>query len=83
MYHDGHDHGGGFMTGLLAGTVIGAGLGLLFAPRTGTETRHGLSERAGELGKTAAEGYRRANETVSDLADKARRAYGDAPDPQA
>jgi len=71
------------MTGLLAGTMIGAGLGLLFAPKSGSDTRHDLSERANELGKTAAEGYRKANETVTGLADKARRAYGDVRDTQA
>ena len=72
------------MTGLLAGTVIGAGLGLLFAPKSGADTRHDLSERASELRKTAAEGYRKANETVAGLADKARRGTpGDMQDTQA
>jgi gas vesicle protein len=83
MYHEGHDHGGGFMTGLLAGTMIGAGLGLLFAPKSGADTRHDLTDRANALGKTAAEGYRKANEAVAGLADKARRGHEDVRDTQA
>jgi len=30
-----HEGGGGFMMGLLTGTVLGAGLGMLLAPKAG------------------------------------------------
>jgi len=33
-----------------AGMILGAGLGLLFAPKAGQEMRHDLAEKAGELG---------------------------------
>ena len=33
------DGGGSFLMGLLAGTVLGAGLGMLFAPKPGAEVR--------------------------------------------
>ena len=46
----------------VAGAVIGAGLGLLFAPHTGKETREQLAELA-----------RRAREKAGDLAGNLRR----------
>ncbi len=64
--------GGSFVMGLLTGTVLGAGLGMLFAPKSGSELRNQLSEQAGNLANTASEGYRRATETASQLADKGR-----------
>ena len=39
--------GGSFVMGLLTGTVLGAGLGMLFAPKSGSELRNQLSEQAG------------------------------------
>src|SRR5215218_1425386 len=66
------DGGGSFLMGLLAGTVLGAGLGMLFAPKAGSELRNQLSEQAGTLRDTASEGYRRASETAGDWADKGR-----------
>ena len=37
--------GGSFLLGLMAGVVLGTGLGLLFAPRPGAETRKRVSEQ--------------------------------------
>ena len=48
--------GGSFVMGLLTGTVLGAGLGMLFAPKAGSELRNQLSEQAGTLANTASEG---------------------------
>jgi gas vesicle protein len=65
-YHrDEHEGGGGFMMGLLTGTVLGAGLGMLLAPKSGSELRNQLTEGASSLG-------RRASGTVSDMTDRAR-----------
>ena len=47
--------GGSFLMGLLAGTVLGAGLGMLFAPKAGSELRSQLSESATKLRSTAGE----------------------------
>ena len=41
--------GGSFVMGLLTGTVLGAGLGMLFAPKSGSELRNQISEHAGNL----------------------------------
>ncbi len=64
--------GGSFVMGLLTGTVLGAGLGMLFAPKAGSELRNQLSEQAGSLRGSASEGYRRATDTAGEWADKAR-----------
>ena len=56
--------GGSFVMGLLTGTVLGAGLGMLFAPKSGSELRNQLSEQAGNLANAASEGYRRVHDTA-------------------
>ncbi len=68
--------GGSFVMGLLTGTVLGAGLGMLFAPKAGSELRNQLSEQAGNIRDTASEGYRRASETAGDWAEKGRDMVG-------
>jgi gas vesicle protein len=73
--------GGGFMMGLLTGTVLGAGLGMLLAPKAGSELRGALGEQARNWSNTASEQVKRASETASgwaergrDMVDKAREA---------
>jgi gas vesicle protein len=61
---------GSFLMGLLAGTVLGAGLGMLFAPKAGTELRNQLSESAGRLRATANDSYQQATEKVSQATEK-------------
>jgi gas vesicle protein len=72
--------GGSFVMGLLTGTVLGAGLGMLFAPRAGSELRNQISEQAGNLANKTSEGYRKATETASDWADRGREVYDKAKD---
>ena len=69
------DGGGSFLMGLLAGTVLGAGLGMLFAPKPGSELRTKLSEQAGKLRSTAADGYQQATGKVTQMVDRGREAY--------
>jgi gas vesicle protein len=80
------DGGGSFLMGLLAGTVLGAGLGMLFAPKAGSELRNQLGEQAGRLRTTAADGYQQASEKVtqgyqqatdkvSQIVDRGKEAY--------
>jgi|SRR3954451_20230214 len=69
------DGGGSFLMGLLAGTVLGAGLGMLFAPKPGAEMRNKLSEQAGKLRSTAADGYQQATGKVTQIVDRGRDAY--------
>ncbi len=80
------DGGGSFLMGLLAGTVLGAGLGMLFAPKAGSETRRQLSEQANRLRSTATDTYSQASEKigqtysqasekVSQIVDRGKEAY--------
>lgn len=69
------DGGGSFLMGLLAGTVLGAGLGMLFAPKPGSELRNQLSEQAGRLRSTANDTYQQASGKVSQMVDRGREAY--------
>src|SRR5438105_14488438 len=70
--------GGSFVMGLLTGTVLGAGLGMLFAPKAGAELRNQLSEQAGNMANQASEGYRRATESAGQWAEKGREVYNKA-----
>lgn len=72
------DGGGSFLMGLLAGTVLGAGLGMLFAPKAGTELRTQLSEQTGKLRSSANDAYSQATEKVSQMVDRGREAYDKA-----
>ena len=45
--------GGSFVMGLLTGTVLGAGLGMLFAPKAGSELRSQISDQANSLANQA------------------------------
>ena len=72
--------GGSFVMGLLTGTVLGAGLGMLFAPKAGSELRNQVAEQAGNLANTASEGYRKASETAGTWAEKGRDVYDKAKD---
>src|SRR5213595_3382410 len=72
--------GGSFVMGLLTGTVLGAGLGMLFAPKSGSELRSQLSEQAGSLANQASEGVRRAQESAGEWADRGREMYDKARD---
>src|SRR5215470_2413119 len=79
-YENEGGNGSSFVMGLLTGTVLGAGLGMLFAPKSGSELRNQISEQAGNLANTASEGYRRATETAGEWAEKGRDMYGKAVD---
>jgi gas vesicle protein len=64
--------GGGFMMGLLTGTVLGAGLGMLLAPKAGSELRGALGDQARTWGNAASEQYKKASETAGTWADRGR-----------
>ena len=70
--------GGSFVMGLLTGTVLGAGLGMLFAPKAGAELRSKLTDQAGNIANTASEGYRRASESAGQWAERGRDIYNKA-----
>lgn len=63
----------GTFAGFLWGAAVGAGLALLFAPRSGEQTRRELQDNARRLRDTAEGTVRRVQETVSDTLDDMRR----------
>lgn len=69
-----YDHEGqviNFISGLLLGAVIGAGVALLTAPQTGQRTRRRLKKAAGEIRHTA-------TDRLEDLADDVKGRVDDA-----
>ncbi len=68
-------HNRAFLTGLVAGALVGAGLGLLLAPKTGSELRSQLGTSAEKFQRNAAESYNRASLRVVDLMQRGRGAF--------
>lgn len=66
MYGD-YRRGGSVLGSFLLGGLIGAVLGLLFAPRSGAETREMISERANEYWGEANEMYVTGKEKVTEV----------------
>ncbi|HET8854483.1 MAG TPA: YtxH domain-containing protein, partial [Salinimicrobium sp.] len=68
------DNSGTTFLALLTGAAIGAGLGLLYAPESGVETRRKLGDNARKAQDSLNSKYR---ETSSNLSQKAKRAKVD------
>ena len=66
--------GGGFLMGLLCGTALGAAIGLMFAPKAGSEIRQRVYDSTGEIRRKADETYNQASEQVNTMVTKARQA---------
>jgi len=64
--------GGGFMMGLLTGTVLGAGLGMLLAPKAGSQLRGAINEQAKNISHLASDQYRKAADVAGNWAEKGR-----------
>ena len=68
------------MKSFLAGLGIGLGLGILFAPMSGEETRNNLTQRANDLADSARDlvdqGRDRVRTTVSAIRGQAERFTG-------
>lgn len=61
---------GTFLLGALAGALVGAGVALLMAPKSGAQTREDLTAGYGSVREAAARRYR-------DLADRANTKLGE------
>ena len=73
-------HGGGaaFLVGLLMGAAVGAGLALLYAPKSGRETRDDIKDQAKKAREAAAGQYQHGREKVHQAVDRGKDAYGKA-----
>jgi gas vesicle protein len=61
--------------GLIIGGLIGAALGILYAPKSGKETREGIQHSAEELLEQAKEQYEEAFLKVEQLASREKELY--------
>ncbi|HYA13546.1 MAG TPA: YtxH domain-containing protein [Syntrophales bacterium] len=59
---------GDFIKGLLIGGLVGASLGILYAPKSGKETREDICRKSEELMAKAKEEYQQ-------VLDKSKKAY--------
>ncbi len=73
--HDRHEGNHALAIGLLTGTAVGLGIGMLFAPRAGSELRHQCRTKMGSARNSAASGYHRAVDKAGHLANRGRDAY--------
>ena len=78
--YENEGNGGGFMMGLLTGTVLGAGLGMLLAPKAGAELRGAIGEQARNWGSAASEQYKVAREQAGTWAERGRDVVSQARD---
>jgi gas vesicle protein len=69
--------GGSVFGAFLLGGLMGAILGLLFAPRSGAETREMLSERANEYWGQAEEMYAAGKERIGEAVDTGMNTAGE------
>jgi gas vesicle protein len=67
--------GNAFLLGLACGAAAGAALGLLFAPKPGTELRENLTESTERLRRRASETLDDAVDALGALVDKGREAF--------
>ena len=63
------NHGHNFLTGMLCGVAIGAAVGLLLAPKAGSELRHQIADTTSRLRRSASHGYAVAADKVSHIVD--------------
>ncbi len=62
-----------FAAGMLIGALVGAGVALLLAPRSGEETRHALRRRARRFADEARDRYEETREQLRRSRERRRR----------
>ena len=65
-----------YLLGVLTGAAVGVGIGMLFAPRTGAQTRKEIGHQWSNAKGSCSNGYHHAKDVASDWAERSRRAYG-------
>jgi gas vesicle protein len=56
---------------MLIGAIIGAGISMLYAPRSGAETRAAIKERAKEVSQKTSDTINRAKTKIAEMRGKA------------
>ncbi len=75
MSHDdtnGRNSGASFLIGFIAGSMMGAGLALLFAPQAGDDMRREVADRAQRVRDKARDGFGSASERVTQFAERGK-----------
>src|SRR5262245_6671447 len=70
-----HEHKHPFAFGILTGAAIGAGVALLFAPRTGAQVRHEIGDQWTRAKGNCSTGYHRAKDAAGNWTERGRHAY--------
>ena len=73
-HYEDESGGGGFLIGLLCGTALGAAIGMMFAPKAGSEIRQTLYDSTNDIRRRAYEKYDQATEQVNNIVSKGRQA---------
>jgi gas vesicle protein len=71
MYRE-DQSGASFVLGMMTGAFIGAGVALLFAPRTGTEMRQRLGEQYRGIAERVGESTQQLRESAQNLREQGR-----------
>jgi len=66
--------------GFMIGSLIGAVLGILYAPKSGRETREEICKSTGELLEKAKQNYDGAREKIEKLAGREKELYTEKKD---
>jgi gas vesicle protein len=70
--------GGGFVMGLVTGSLLGAALAVLFAPKPGADMRQDLASGAEEFGRVARDRWQDVAATAASAVDQGRGVYQQA-----
>lgn len=77
-YHHEHNNGGSFVTGFIIGGIVGAAVGMLLAPKSGSEMRADLARRSESWRARAEEIAAMVRERMGPAMEGARERLGPA-----
>jgi gas vesicle protein len=60
-----------FLVGMVIGLAVGAGISLLYAPKTGADTRAMIKEKAKKISDNASETFNKAKSKIAEMRGKA------------
>lgn len=69
------DNGGSILLALLTGVVIGAGVGILYAPNKGVATRHKIKQKVGDTTHDLAERIAHAKDELTRVANEKKNVF--------
>jgi len=69
------NNSGNVLLALLAGAVVGAGVGILYAPDKGTATRKNIKDKAVKVKKDISEKVSHAKEDISNTLDTKKKEF--------